>query len=147
MPYHVLMSNTTFILQQGFQTSISFLWQSFREEYSTSTRKAFIIPKSLSSEESLRGTIFYFSYLISRQGLGDGIRPLCRCQPFFLVSTIPGGLSPVNGQRICTLLTGRLLTIRWPRNDMNKKSKKKILIVLIMILRYILSMKVSELIQ
>ena len=39
------------------------------------------------------------------------------------------------------------LTIRWPRNNMNKRSIKNIEIVPIMILRYIFSLKVSKLIQ
>ena len=38
----------------------------------------------------------------------------------------------------------RSLTVRWPRNNMNKKSTRDISIVLIMILRYILSLKVLK---
>ena len=61
-----------------------------------------------------------------------------------VINKFPNGLGPANGQRILWPFTNSSLTIRWTRNNMNKKSIKHMQIASIMIRRYILSLKVSK---
>ena len=45
---------------------------------------------------------------------------------YLLTLQYPGGPNLVNGQKIRWPFTNGSLTIRWPRNNMNKKSTKDI---------------------